>query len=152
MGRSLFAILGGAAGSASTATALLFVVSAIVGNPTDSNTLPFLLSGWILVAFVANLIAASTLGVAWRWLADAKHWRAAWQYWLPASVCGFAIAFLFVNGGALLSGETQIVWRWFQGMLPFYAYGATLGGLTALFAWLIRRPDRDAPNPPTATP
>ena len=30
------------------------------------------------------------------------------------------------------------------------AYGAALGGLAGFFAWLIRRPDRDAPNLPTS--
>lgn len=154
MARSVVAILGGAAISAVTATVLLFISSALAGNPTaDSGSLPIVLASWVMIAFIGNFIAALTLGMAWRWVAEANRWRASWQYWMPAAVCGFALAFLFINAGALVSGEAHLVWRWFQGMLPAYLYGAALGGFTALFAWLIRRPDRDAaPNPPRSAP
>lgn len=151
MARSIVAILGGAAISAATATVLLFAASAFAGNPTDSNALAIVLASWIFIAFIANVVAAFTLGLVWRWVAEANHWRASWQYWIPGALSGFALAFAFVNAGALLSGESNLVWRWFQGMLPAYIYGAALGGLTGYFAWLIRRPDRDAtPNPPTS--
>jgi hypothetical protein len=35
---------------------------------------------------------------------------------------------------------------------PLLALGAALGGSTAAYFWMIRRPDRDTPNPPTSTP
>lgn len=152
MARSLLAILAGAAASAAISTTLLFIWSGLMGGGADAGSLPLLLSAWVLVAFFANAVGALTLGLVWRWFAEKKGWRHALHYWLPGAICGFAVAFLFVNGGALRAGEAGSVWRWFGTMFPVYVYGAALGGFTAWFTWLIRRPDRDGANPDTATP
>ena len=41
----------------------------------------------------------------------------------------------------------------FRGHLVFHStLGLLAGGATGATFWLIRRPDRDAPNPPTAAP
>lgn len=152
MARSVFAVLSGAAASAALSTLLLFLVSALLaGNTTDIGLLPVVLAAWISVAFLANAVGAIVLGLPWHLIAQKNDWRASWHYWLPGAVCGFVVAFLFVNGGALLAGNANSVFRWGGALFPAYLYGAALGGFTALFAWRIRRPDRDAANPPTST-
>jgi len=152
MARSLLSILGAAAAAAAISTTLLFIWSGLMGGGADAGSLPLLLVTWIFVAFFANTIGALTLGLVWRWFAEKNGWRCALHYWLPGAICGFAVAFLFVNGGTLLTGDTSSAWRWFETMFPVYIYGAALGGFTAWFAWLIRRPDRDGANPDTAPP
>lgn len=64
-------------------------------------------------------------------------------------------AYLLASLGAAVVTTVAIsIW-----LSPNYGYvglwlglwAIPVGLLTALFAWLIRRPDRDAPNPPTST-
>ena len=152
MARSLLSIFAGAAASAAISTTLFFIWSGLMSGGADVGSLPLLVATWAFVAFFANTVGALTLGLVWRWFAEKKGWRHALHYWLPGAICGFAVAFLFVNGGALRAGEAGSVWRWFGTIFPVYVYGAALGGCTAWFTWLIRRPDRDGANPDTATP
>lgn len=104
------------------------------------------LVGWILTNFLVALIAAVTAGLVWHRFAMAKGWTQLWRYIVAAAVFGFALP------AALLLTTTR-------GTIPVGAfasiatYGVVLGATTALFTWLIRRPDRDAsPNPPTSSP
>jgi hypothetical protein len=51
-----------------------------------------------------------------------------------------------LNGNGLDAGSASFVF------FITAIIGIALGGMTGFFAWLIRRPDRDAPNPPTSAP
>ncbi len=108
---------------------------------------------WLALGFGANLILASTLGLAWHAFAYRRGWRGVIAYVLPAAVLGLAIPLgmfalppllagngLDLHSAAFVTSITSLI-------------GVALGGMTGLFAWLIRRPDRDgAPNPPTSAP
>ena len=85
--------------------------------------------------------------------AAAAHFRvrSIFIYLACASVLGASIAFLMLD---------WILHAWFSMDAPWgsprklavlklqiVAFGAGVGGATAALFWLIRRPDRDAPNP-----
>jgi hypothetical protein len=131
------AILGGALAGASFTTLGLFAFNLANGMEL---TFPSLLAAgaWFGVTFLIAVGFASTLGLAWYALASGRGWHSAHHYWVPGAVTGaipLAIAFSTTATLALSLG----------------LYGAAMGGLTGLFAWLIRRPDRDAiANPPTS--
>jgi uncharacterized membrane protein YfcA len=128
------AIVAGAIG-ASLISAVVIVATSIITMPEYSewNALPL----FATMNTILSLAIASTLGLAWHAFAMRRHWTGLAFYLAPAAIVG-------VLGGLMAS----------SGSSPFRmgAYGALLGALTALFAWLIRRPDRDAPNPDRAAP
>jgi len=102
-------------------------------------------------AFAA--LAAGTLGLAWHAIAV----RRGWTNWFAYTLAGVLL------GAALPAALTAPIWiaeiinppmeLWGRAFsLIATVVGAFVGLLTALFAWLIRRPDRDASNPPTTPP
>jgi NhaP-type Na+/H+ or K+/H+ antiporter len=108
--------------------------------------------GWLVLGFAANVICAATLGLAWHSCATTRAWRSVQAYVLPGLAVGlFVPALLFLvpsmlNGSGLDAGSASFVF------FITAIIGIALGGMTGFFAWLIRRPDRDAPNPPTSAP
>lgn len=143
----------------STVTALLLsslassaVVAGIAAVANNGYAL-MTFSAWLALGFVANLIFASTLGLAWHTFAYRRGWTALVAYLIPAALSGAIIPILLLALPPIISGNG----------FDFHAaafvttlgviIGVSLGGLTGLFSWLIRRPDRDAPaNPPTSAP
>lgn len=89
----------------------------------------------------------ATAGLVWQAEASKRGWRSRIHYCVFGALCG------------VVSGPVSIVlafgWptdsSWWRHIALSFAYGSIMGGLTGLFAWLIRRPDRDPPNPPTAS-
>jgi hypothetical protein len=95
-----------------------------------------------VVGAMMSAIVGATIGLGWHRIALSKNCRGALAYWLPGLIVG-ATAYLLMVAmrGGMTTWPLLILW------------GATLGGFTGAFFWLIRRPDRDAPpNPPTSTP
>lgn len=143
--RVVAALVYGALGSA----AVVAVIAALANWQYGWMTF----ASWLALGFGANLVLASTLGLAWHTLAYRRGWRGVVAYVLPAALLGIAIPLAIFALPPLLNGSG----------LDFHSaafvttltslVGIALGGMTGLFAWLIRRPDRDAaPNPPTSAP
>lgn len=66
---------------------------------------------------------------------------------------GVTAAGAYILAGALGGAFVPVILTLFiPGSSMFVLYGVPAGIITGLFAWLIRRPDRDAPNPTTAAP
>ncbi|MGQ0531903.1 MAG: hypothetical protein ACT4OF_04320 [Caulobacteraceae bacterium] len=141
--RFSIAMLGGSAASAAIIAAAVTIL-----NLPYASTFPV----WLSMGFAANVLVAGTIGLAWHSYAYNRGWRSVWFYVLAAWAVGFAIPLALFAVPALINGE------FFGTALPFLSMiacliGGSLAMLTALFAWLIRRPDRDPqPNPPTSSP
>jgi hypothetical protein len=123
------AIVAGAIG-ASLISVVVIVATSIITMPEYSewSALPL----FATMNTILSLAIASTLGLVWHAVAMRRNWTGLTFYLAPAAIVG-------VLGGLMASSGSSPLWM--------SAYGALLGVLTALFAWLIRRPDRDAPNP-----
>lgn len=145
--------MGGSAFSALACTVVLTIYN-IAAH--DGQSLDFLSAmGWFLIlTFLANLSVACTIGMLWHSIAQKAGWISIHAYWPPAVLVGMLPAsFLFAP--RYLSGDLEggaAIMNWLRGFITMMALGGALGGLTGTFAWLIRRPDRDAPNPPTSQP
>lgn len=108
------------------------------------------MGGWagvpMWVATVASYVAifalltSLTAGLA---VHSAMHKRgfSRWTHYAIAGAAAGAVA----SVAMLVLGMISDI-----GAVPFL--GVIAGALTGLFAWLIRRPDRDAPNPATPSP
>lgn len=96
-----------------------------------------------LYASVAALILTWTLGLAWHAFASAMGWRRLSNYVAAGSGVG-ALAGLAI---ALYSRSDATI----VALLSMFLLGST-GAIVAGTGWLLRRPDRDAPNPVTAAP
>lgn len=99
-----------------------------------------------LASSIIALVANATMGLFWQLVA--YRWRVrALPAHLIAGVCaGVAVAVVFLWDVIQFSPTPSV------DLALLLSFGGVIGGLTALFAWLIRRPDRDAPNPPTSAP
>ncbi|MEQ1818257.1 MAG: hypothetical protein ABL871_06570 [Terricaulis sp.] len=98
-------------------------------------------------------LGAGTLGLIWHLAATKRGWTNAFVYVGAGLLMGAAIpavlsAPMWVPQLNYHAGEAL----GFGFGMGLTAVGAIMGTLSALFAWLIRRPDRDAANLATATP
>lgn len=140
-------VLGPCAGAAVTAaiTVVIAFIHSAVANTLESNAIGFALSGFfalVAAGAVAAFLVSVTVGLCWHSFSQAHGWTSARNYWLTGALVGLAVPLYL----------TIILWgaTWTSGSEtfgPFLAlticpYGAMLGGLTGLFAWRIRRPDR----------
>jgi hypothetical protein len=150
--KALGAALGGSALAALISTILLTLFN-IVAYQGRSGDFMAAMIGFLPLVFFATAIAASTLGLAWHALARSQGWSSVHSYWPAAVAAGIAPVFFLMLGPMIEDGaRAPLDRRWFISFFIALALGASLGGLTAIFAWLIRRPDRDAPNPPRSAP
>lgn len=144
----LLALLGGSAASAFITT-LVLTIHNIAASDGQSDLLSAMM-GFALLAFFANLLIASTIGLLWHVYARVFGLTHLLAYVLPAIALGAGLVLVFIE--VIGTNEPELNEGTKFGHLLLLALGASLGGLTALFAWLIRRPDRDAANPPTSSP
>jgi hypothetical protein len=128
-----------------------FIASAIQ-NTLESNALVLALAAFAYVAAggaIAALVVAATVGLLWHARSKARGWTNVHIYWVPGALVGLLLPLSVV----LVTWDHTIL-STTEGLGKFLApiacpFGAALGGLTGYFFWLIRRPDRDA-NPPTS--
>ena len=143
------ALVGGSTGAGVVTTLGLAVWSSSNASWAISN---FALSALALmgVSSIACFVGASTAGLAWhRWM-QSRGWTNAQLYWAPAAIAGALIPILIFGPSLIANHGTDTVTASLTSILS--GWGAVLGGLTGLFAWIIRRPDRDVANPATAAP
>lgn len=130
--------LGSAAASAITTLGLaIFNLSSASAYSYDA---PLAYLAWLALSFLVTSAVAATLGLGWHILCQRIGLTSVHAYWIAGAMVGAVPGALWL----LPSGSFLIA-----AIIP---YGAVLGGLTGLFAWLIRRPDRDATNPTTSSP
>jgi hypothetical protein len=73
--------------------------------------------------------------------------------WPPYALIGLTTSVAAILLAAIVTmGDVSALGDALSDAVPFLYIAAISGVATALFAWLIRRPDRDAPNPPTPAP
>jgi hypothetical protein len=123
------------------AGAVMGTLWAVLAGPGENAFPVAAMINWVALTIVVALVATFVVGLPWHAFAYSRGWRRSWAYW-PAGI---------VLGVALLSIITM-PFGIADEMAEFIVYSGMVGGLTALFAWLIRRPDRDPPNPPTPAP
>jgi hypothetical protein len=143
------AILAASLGS-SLVTTLWLALLSVATSDAQSDDAWFSFASWSGLTFLITALVASTIGLAWHAFAHARGWRSVHAYWLPATMVGVIPPALIVLAPAL-RGESWMAGSLSSGVVLSLC-GASLGGLTGLFAWLIRRPDRDAANPATPAP
>lgn len=101
------------------------------------------------VTSIACFAGAITAGLAWHTWMQSRGWTSAHVYWTPGAIAGALIPISILGPGLIANQGTDTISAALTSILS--GWGAALGGLTGLFAWLIRRPDHDAANPPTST-
>ncbi len=104
---------------------------------------------WIFVtgAFFSlfAIAGAATIGLLVHTFLMRAHRRGPFVYVAAGAATGVIFALPF---GAPFTPNPADIFP--MAVMPF---AVSIGALSALFAWLIRRPDRDAPpNPPTSAP
>ncbi|QGZ94540.1 hypothetical protein [Terricaulis silvestris] len=144
--RILIALLVGSAASAVIVTAA-FAILNVVTSDGRSVDFPQAMATFGVLALFANLSIASTIGLFWHASARVFGLRGLLAYALPAVAVGALLALTLIVVTENRAPEPR--YSTFVGVVNLLSLGASLGGLTAVFAWLIRRPDRDPPNPPT---
>jgi hypothetical protein len=142
------AIVGGAATASLVASGCVIVIVASTSIVSTGVTdLGAFLSGYFFLfmySFVLCLATASTLGLGWHVFASSRGLRSAAAYYFPAGMVGFLGGTLLIQPLVAQSGMSNANWgAW----ALTSTYGALLGGLTGLYAWQIRRPDRDQSSP-----
>lgn len=93
-----------------------------------------------------GMIASLVVGLPVHVLLVRMRLTSVWAYLACGAVSGAPMAFLVmlaVSGSSPPENSNEVV----VGATPL---GAFLGFWVAAFFWLIRRPDRDPPNPPTS--
>lgn len=126
------AIVGGAGVAALLVSGALML---LIGAPAESAA-SVIVATWAITGLVA-----AALGLPWHALAVNRGWTWWACYTFPAAGAGglLAITVFVVLFSHALGGEQTAPLALF-GAMPI---GILLGGLTGLFAWLIRRPDRE---------
>lgn len=138
--RPIVAVVAGSCIASAFTSVTLAAFNVANASQVSSDAPIAYLAFFALLSAVTTIIAGS-LGLGWHTLAQRNHWTTAWVYVVPATLVGGAIPITMVVSSGSAEGLSLIT--------PVVAAGLFHGALTGLFAWLIRRPDRDAPNPPT---
>ena len=121
------------------ASGLYFALAFLGGNPSLSDALVRGLGFGALIAIVASGVAipaSLTIGLIVHAVLQKGPWRSQWPYVIAGAIVGLLLP-LFAN----------LVW---PNSSFFALWGVPIGAFSGYFSWLIRRPDRDAANPPTS--
>ena len=143
--KPLIAAIGGGALAALAATTVLIVYNVAA---YDGQSLDFLaaMAGFLLLAALANIMVACTLGLLWHRFVQTRSWTSVHAYWPVAALVG-ALPPILIMAPAYFAEDFDngiAIAGWLSSVFMMVGLGAALGGMTGLFAWLIRRPDRDA--------
>ena len=146
MSRNIRAVLIASIASAARANIALWLCMTDLLRQFD-NAPPRLLAGGRVVSVAFNMLVGSSIGLAWRHIPSGHGWASARAYWSAAALAGLLPAqLLFLQP---VQSEQSIVAS--VGWWAISVFGASLGGLTSVFAWIIGRPDRDAGANPVST-
>lgn len=121
-------------------TAPFVLLSAFLGSESPWR----LLTAWTALA-CAGLIANFSLGLAWHAYARRRKIVHPAIHVVAGAVLGACVGALL---GLVVSWREPDAMSW--NLATFSIVGLSYGALAAGAFWLIRRPDRDAPNPPTS--
>jgi len=143
--KSLFASGLVAAGAGALWSALV-VVTSIATISAGIRQSPESALALLLVAFFCSAIICVavtwTIGLAWHVVALRLNWRSFPAYVAAGAVSGIVVAML---------ASSLIGWPK-QNDAFTIVYIASCAVVVSATGWLIRRPDRDPPNPDRATP
>jgi hypothetical protein len=143
------AIVGGALVAATLLSLITFAPGVVTGlangrtpiiHASQLNMLLFL----FIAAWILGVLGAATFGVAWHTIALKRGWTNVFAYMFVGALLGAALpaaATAPIWVGEMNSRPTEPLGQAFSMLITIA--GAIMGPLTALFAWLIRRPDRD---------
>ena len=92
------------------------------------------------------------LGIPAHFLLKKTGIHGLWAYTLAGILIGALVPFLVMGSMSVWSRALYPWSRAFDDAVRTMPLGAWLGLCIAVIAWLIRRPDRDAANPPTPLP
>lgn len=109
----------------------------------------------LAVIFAILLFVAATFGLVFHAIAmKARAVQAYWYAlggWLIGGGLGFCFLAMLQSLGRALGGGRSST-NEFAVLFPLWALFCATGIISALTAWVIRRPDRDLPSPNTPTP
>lgn len=140
--RAFLAVLGGSALAALVATTALAIYNIAV-FPGPRTGFVSAMAGFFVGAYVTTALAASTLGLLWHWFAQRRGRTGLHTYWIPAVLVGLAPPIFLMLTPLNAEVPPSVNGTWMHTFALLLILGTLLGGLTAVFAWLIRRPDRD---------
>lgn len=117
----------------------LWIVGATQSDAMSADSPSAFLSYFIGSTIVAVLVS-STIGLAWHAFASRRGWTNVHAYFFPGLLVGIAPPLMMFLWPVIATGQWLDTYLSLWTMLMIY--GASLGGLTGIFAWAIRRPDR----------
>lgn len=97
--------------------------------------------------FCISLFVASSIGLPWHWLLGRLKLSSPIWYVAAGLIVGGIVSAFLIDAVSIAPGKRTFQTRLtaiFEHMFIPWMIGATSGGVFALSAWLIRRPDRDA--------
>lgn len=133
---------------AATFVTMVYVVGiAFTSENITWSTFPWrFVLGFHLFIWLVAAIGASTMGLFWHAIAMWSGWTNVFSYALAGAFCGIAAPAILTSPIWIrewLSPPTEAFGQAFS--LIATVIGGIVGLLSALFIWLIRRPDRDQP-------
>ena len=131
-----------AAGALWAATALTIAFAVSSGVYWSPDVAVALLGTTFVYAGLVCLVLTWTIGLGWHVAARRLRWTSFAAYVAAGTLMGFAISLPL----ALLVPSSPPTGAFIFVYLPSCAVVVSATG------WLIRRPDRDTPNPPTPRP
>lgn len=132
--RTALAIAGGSA-AASAITTLALAAWNIANSAALSADAPIAYVAFCGLLCAVTAVGAASIGLVWHSVSLRKRWTPVWVYVLPAMLIGGLVPIILAAPSGFSGGASLLA--------PLVGIGLGHGGLTALFAWLIRRPDRD---------
>ena len=150
------AIVGGALVAATLLSLITFAPGVVTGlandrTPIIRDTQLNMLLLLFIAAWILGVLGAATFGIAWHTIALKRGWTNVFAYMSVGALLGAALPAAMTAPiwvGEMNSRPTEPLGQAFSMIIT--VAGAIMGPLTALFAWLIRRPDRDQPPPSSA--
>lgn len=148
---NMLGLFGAALGGAAAGAVAIAVLSVAAG----ANELRFVFGAtiyWFFGLTIVSIVAFPSAGGLIHAGFQAAGIRNGLAYCIAGAVAGVIVAegvnvLIVIGLGGSPSPPDLIAGA------PIYGGAAIAGASTALFAWIIRRPDRDAPaNPPTSSP
>jgi hypothetical protein len=129
------------------ASTLLTLGSELYLQSINSSLDDSAFASWFFVSILLAM-ASFTIGLLLHTAATRLGHKTLWHYLIGAAVIGVGLAAWQMD--TMLSAFFHMS-QWDVPLrIGVLAFGGCVGALMAASFWLIRRPDRDEPNPPTS--